>query len=184
MSPRCFQRLPFSTFSLTFFVLTRAFVPQQQQRGRWAWPGGGLSLRSMASSSSHGKLAFKPQKILCGQTKVSPMTALSIPTSRRCSPCLGVCAGPGVRRRLEESRRAEAETFPQNWTSLSKPGVFNKHIPAKGRDRGQQWFCFLQLRLGPFGFAIVCFSVLLLVQQPLGSCFLMQVFPHLPVPFT
>lgn len=83
---------------------------------------------------------------------------------------------------MEQSRCAEKAVPTKTEPALPNRGFSTRTAPAEGRERGQQWFCFSQLCLRPFGFAVVGFSVLLLVQQPPGSCFLVRVWE--PVPFT
>lgn len=186
MSPRCFQQLPFSTFSLTFFCFDKGFCPsttaawEVSLAGWWPQP----SQHGLLLLLTRDKLAFKTQKILCGWTRVSPMAALFIPASQGWKVPAPACvlswgsAGQGWGGGWRRAGVWGWRSSHKNWT---KPGLFNMHTPARGGTGSAVLLLFSALS-GPFGFAGVGFSVLLLVQQPLGSCFLMQVWE--PVPFT
>lgn len=138
MSPRCFQQLPFSTFSLTFFCFDKGFCPsttaawEVSLAGWWPQPSQhGLLLLLLLTQD---KLAFKTQKILYGRTRVSPMTALFIPACQgwRVPASVSVLSWGSAGRGEEEAGVWDWRSSHKNWTSPSRPGLFNTHTPARG----------------------------------------------------
>lgn len=114
------------------------------------------------------------------------MAPLFISTSQQCNvPASGPVlsrgsAGAEVRRRLEQSGRAEAEgRSHRSRTSPLKPGVFNTHTPGKGKGEGSAVLLLFAALSGPVWFCCRrCFcavahsaaSGFLFLDASVGAC--------------
>lgn len=142
MSPRCFQQLPFSTFSLTFFLFWQGLLSLNNssvggEPGRVV--ASAFTGRSMASSSSSHGISWLLRHRKSSVAKPKFVLWLHYSTSQQCkSPSL--CAELGWRwgggwRRGEQACRGW-RLFPQKLKQPFETGDFQHAHPQPREGRG------------------------------------------------
>lgn len=163
MSPHCFQQLPFSTFSLTFFCFDKGFCPsttaawEVSLAGWWpqpsqgaAWPpppphGISWLLRHRKSSVANPTFLLWPH---CSFQHASHAACLP-----RCLCWAGAVRVGRRRRRPQRSGREEVEGCShKNCPSPSKLGDFITHTRGQGKGEGSAVVLLFAALSGPIWF--------------------------------